>query len=72
MSYSDFTQTMATPVSIEEFLEPLYVDIDKINRLSQLFLETFEKLAAGSENQFLPTPISEAILRPEAKRKQGW
>ncbi|EXK31676.1 hypothetical protein FOXG_08248 [Fusarium oxysporum f. sp. lycopersici 4287] len=71
MSYSDFTQTMATPVSIEEFLEPLYVDIDKINRLSQLFLETFEKLAAGSENQFLPTPISEAILRPEAKRKQG-
>ncbi|WJG35155.1 major facilitator superfamily-domain-containing protein [Fusarium oxysporum Fo47] len=42
---------MATPVSIEEFLKPLFVDIDKINRLSQLFLETFEKLAAGSENQ---------------------
>ncbi|KAF5237004.1 hypothetical protein FANTH_10991 [Fusarium anthophilum] len=62
---------MATPVTIEEFLEPLSVDIDKINRLSQLFLKTFEKLAAGSENQFLPTPISEAILRPEAKRKRG-
>ncbi|KAF4449915.1 putative hexokinase [Fusarium austroafricanum] len=62
---------MASHLSIEEFLEPFSVDIDKINRLSQLFLKTFEKLAADSENQFLPTPISEAILRPEAKRKQG-
>jgi hypothetical protein len=63
---------MVSSLSIEEFLEPLSVDIDKINRLSQLFLQTFEKLAADSENQFLPTPISEAILRPEAKRRQGW
>ncbi|KAM0187271.1 hypothetical protein ACHAPA_010017 [Fusarium lateritium] len=62
---------MVSSLSIEEFLEPLSVDIDKISRLSQLFLQSFEKLAADSENQFLPTPISEAILRPEAKRRQG-
>ncbi|KAH7238612.1 hypothetical protein BKA59DRAFT_404415 [Fusarium tricinctum] len=42
---------MVSSLSIEEFLEPLSVDIDKINRLSQLFLQTFEKLAADSENQ---------------------
>lgn len=63
---------MVSSMLIEEFLEPLSVDIDNINRLSQLFLQTFEKLAADSENQFLPTPISEAILRPQAKRRQGW
>ncbi|KAF4971910.1 hypothetical protein FSARC_1415 [Fusarium sarcochroum] len=62
---------MPSPLSIEEFLEPFSVDIDKINLLSQHFLQAFEKLAADSENQFLPTPISEAILRPEAKRSQG-
>ncbi|KAJ4131859.1 hypothetical protein NW768_006059 [Fusarium equiseti] len=58
-------------LSIEEFLEPLSVDIDKIDELSHHFLEAFEKLARDSENQFLPTPISDAILRPEAKRRQG-
>jgi hypothetical protein len=62
---------MISSLSIEEFLQPLSVDIDKIEQLSQQFLETFEKLASDSENQFLPTPISEAILRPEAKRRQG-
>ncbi|KAF5013671.1 hypothetical protein FDECE_328 [Fusarium decemcellulare] len=60
----------ATP-SIQEFLEPLSVDIDKIHSLSKHFLLAFEKLAADSQNQFLPTPISEAILRPEAERSQG-
>ncbi|KAF4973726.1 hypothetical protein FZEAL_9253 [Fusarium zealandicum] len=60
---------MAT--SIVKFLEPLSVDVAKIQSLSQHFLETFEKLAADSENQFLPTPISEAILRPEAERTRG-
>ncbi|CEI40203.1 hypothetical protein FVEN_g1316 [Fusarium venenatum] len=62
---------MTSSLSIEEFLEPLSVDINKIEQLSQQFLETFEKLASDSENQFLPTPISEVILRPEAKRRQG-
>jgi len=63
---------MSSSLSIDEFLEPLSVDIDKIDELSQHFLEAFEKLASDSENQFLPTPISEAILRPEAKRRKGW
>ncbi|RSL58016.1 hypothetical protein CEP54_008022 [Fusarium duplospermum] len=57
--------------SIEDFLEPLSVDIDKIHSLSQHFLVAFEKLASDSQNQFLPTPISDAILRPEAERSQG-
>jgi hypothetical protein len=62
----------ATTSSIEDFLEPLSVDLDKIHSLSQRFLVAFEKLASDSQNQFLPTPISDAILRPEAERSQGW
>ncbi|KAM0431786.1 hypothetical protein ACHAPT_005036 [Fusarium lateritium] len=61
----------ATTSSIEDFLEPLSVDIDKLHSLSQHFLLAFEKLASDSQNQFLPTPISDAILRPEAERSQG-
>ncbi|KAI8723634.1 Phosphotransferase [Fusarium sp. LHS14.1] len=56
--------------SIQDFLEPLSVDIDRIHSLSQHFLVAFEKLASDSHNQFLPTPISDAILRPEAERSQ--
>lgn len=63
---------MTPSLSIEEFLEPLFIDIEKIDQLSQHFLEAFGKLASDSDNQFLPTPISEAILRPEANRRQGW
>ncbi|KAM5348265.1 hypothetical protein ACJ41O_008089 [Fusarium nematophilum] len=61
----------AATSSIEEFLEPFSIDLDKVHSLSEHFLRAFEKLAADSENQFLPTPISDAILRPEAEKSQG-
>lgn len=62
---------MATTPSIEEFLKPLHINIDKVHILSQLFLSTFEALAAKSKNQFLSTPISESLLRPNGERREG-
>ncbi|CAM1511368.1 Fc.00g088810.m01.CDS01 [Cosmosporella sp. VM-42] len=59
------------PTPIEEFLAPLHIDLDKVHTLSQRFLQTFESLAAESQDQFLPTPISESILRPAGERSQG-
>lgn len=59
-------------VSIEEFLTPLQIDLEKVHALSELFLQNFEQLAAESEEQFLTTPISESILRPTGARGQGW
>lgn len=61
-----------TSASIEEFLRPLHIDIDKVHALSELFLRNFEQLAAESEEQFLSTPISESILRPAGEQVQGW
>jgi hypothetical protein len=55
---------MATTTSdIENFLQPLYLDIPKIHSLARAFASTFEKLAAESLDQFLPTPISDSVLR---------
>ncbi|KAI5463266.1 hypothetical protein BGZ63DRAFT_352577 [Mariannaea sp. PMI_226] len=54
--------------SIEAFVDPLRVDLDTIESLSHAFLETFEDLALNSQNQFLPTPILETILRPDTGR----
>jgi len=61
---------MATTSSdIESFLQPLYVDILKIHSLARAFAITYEKLAAESLDQFLPTPISDSILRPDGDEK---
>jgi hypothetical protein len=61
---------MATTTSdIEHFLEPLYIDIPKIHSLARAFATTFERLAARSLDQFLPTPISDSVLRPEGDEK---
>ena len=62
---------MATTPTIEEFLSPLHMDINKVHTLSQHFLTTFEALAARSKNQFLSTPIFESLLRPNGERRQG-
>ncbi|KAK7403132.1 hypothetical protein QQX98_011122 [Neonectria punicea] len=63
---------MASPApSIRDFLGPLDLDLDKAHALSQAFLRTFEKLALESPNQFLPTPITESILRPAHEGTQG-
>lgn len=64
---------MASPTSaIQDFLEPLHIDLAKVHLLSQSFLRTFGKLALESQNQFLPTPITESILRPAHHSSQGW
>lgn len=61
---------MATiPITIEEFLEPLDVDVDKIHALARSLYETYKTLARESENQFLATPLSEEVLRPEREGK---
>ncbi|KAH7328135.1 hypothetical protein B0I35DRAFT_448087 [Stachybotrys elegans] len=49
---------------LDHFLGPLRIDLDLVHKLSRDFTSTFEYLAAESASQFLPTPISESILRP--------
>jgi hypothetical protein len=53
--------------SIEDFLQPLAIDAGKVLELSHEFASTFRKLSAESLDQFLPTPISESILRPAVR-----
>jgi len=51
--------------SVEEFLQPLHIDVQKCHALARSLWITYVKLAKESEEQFLPTPISDSVLRPE-------
>lgn len=51
--------------SLDDFLRPLAVDLDKIVELAKRLEITYRRLAMESQNQFLPTPISDNILKPE-------
>lgn len=62
---------MAHIPRLGEYLDPLRIDLDRIVKLSDRFLETFGKLAAESKEQFLPTPISDSLLRPVSKTGRG-
>lgn len=62
---------MASPSAAYWFLQPLRVDHDMVWDLYRSFLTNFPQLAAESSNQFLPTPISDSILRPVSKRGSG-
>ena len=53
----------STGSDLESFLSPLYVDDSLVLRLSRDLCTTFKQLSAESKDQFLPTPISESILR---------
>ncbi|KAH8173121.1 hexokinase domain-containing protein [Sarocladium implicatum] len=53
---------------LDDFLAPLHIDLDKAHDLSRRFLKNFRELSATSTSQFLPTPISDAILRPISDR----
>ncbi|KAH8809101.1 hexokinase family protein-like protein [Xylogone sp. PMI_703] len=55
--------------SLEDFLQPLAVDVPKLCDLSRRLCETYNTLAATSQAQFLPTPISDSILRPSRDSK---
>ncbi|KAI1101085.1 MFS general substrate transporter [Jackrogersella minutella] len=56
---------------IEDFLRPLAIDEAKAHALSHKLYRSFQHLSANSLDQFLPTPISESILRPTAGREKG-
>jgi hypothetical protein len=62
---------MASSTDIHRFLEPLSIDVDRSYELSSKFLANFRDLAANSRDQFLPTPISESILRPLTDQGAG-
>ncbi|TQN63800.1 Hexokinase-1 [Colletotrichum shisoi] len=57
--------------ALQRFLQPLQVDSQKIHTLSRLFHANFKLLALDAQDQFLPTPISESILRPVSQRGHG-
>ena len=54
-----------------EFLRSLHMDVGTAITLSREFFKTFQHLASDSLDQFLPTPIAESILRPEAGQERG-
>ncbi|TVY87285.1 Hexokinase [Lachnellula willkommii] len=54
-----------TGQSLDDFLAPLAVDISKVHSLAKSLCYTFTQLARESQNQFLSTPISDTVLRPE-------
>jgi hypothetical protein len=58
-----------TPTPLEDFLQPLKVDIPKVHRLAHSFSSTYTSLAAESQDQFLPTPVSDSVLRPTGSDK---
>lgn len=56
---------------LDEFLKPLAVDPHLLLDLSREMRTTFERLCRDSGDQFLPTPISESIMRAGADRRGG-
>ncbi|KFA67812.1 hypothetical protein S40285_06969 [Stachybotrys chlorohalonatus IBT 40285] len=63
---------MAPPNTLlGDFLKPLGIGHDTVYELYEGFVRAFEKLAEESTTQFLPTPISESILRPVGQCGSG-
>jgi hypothetical protein len=58
--------------SLQDFLRPLAIENHVAHGLSNEFADAFTKLSAESLDQFLPTPISESILRHVAGGRHGW
>lgn len=58
-------------MDIDDFLQPLRMDVATVHQLSHEFCQTFQDLAAESLDQFLPTPITEHMLRPTAGSEKG-
>lgn len=49
--------------SLDDFLRPLHMTDNAVLELSRELYSTFLQLSNKSDNQFLPTPISESLLR---------
>jgi len=60
-----------TNPALDDFLKPLEIDSSCISGLTDELASTFRKLSSQSADQFLPTPISESILRPVAGQDRG-
>lgn len=56
---------------IEVLLEALHIDVAKAHALSHEMCQAFQHLSTDSLDQFLPTPISESILRPTEGSEKG-
>lgn len=56
---------------LDKFLEPLLLDTETCHALTNAFYQNFTALAAEESGQFLPTPISDSILRPIAGAGRG-
>ncbi|KAF2971249.1 hypothetical protein GQX73_g2393 [Xylaria multiplex] len=56
---------------LDRFLSPIRIDVTKARALAHELGKTFRLLASHSLDQFLPTPISESILRPTGGRERG-
>lgn len=50
------------PQSLDDFLRPLRITDNAVLELSRDLTEDFSRLSNKSDNQFLPTPISESLL----------
>ncbi|KAI1823616.1 hexokinase-7 [Xylaria intraflava] len=66
----DLVPPPVTP-ELENFLRPLHIDVTTAHVLAHELHQTFQQLAADSLAQFLPTPISESILRPTGGGEKG-
>lgn len=62
---------MKPDARLQDFLQPLRSDTYLVQLLSRGLLAAFGNLAAQDKHQFLPTPISESILRPVSKTGRG-
>lgn len=49
--------------SLDDFLQPLHITDKTVLDLSVELCDKFMRLSNKSDNQFLPTPISESLLR---------
>jgi len=63
---------MVTSTSlIDSFLQPFETGPSRVEELAREFALVFKELSANSHDQFLATPISESMLRPDTGGTSG-
>lgn len=62
---------MEASQGIDDLLKCLDMDSHAVHQLARELTSTFRHLSAESLNQFLPTPITESMLRPAGGRDRG-
>lgn len=61
----------ASTSPIDSFLKPFETGPSRVEELAREFALVFTELSANSHDQFLATPISESMLRPNTGRTSG-